>query len=287
MCDAFITAAVSSKKEVEITFNNREDKELSIPVIWCPSSPLSLCCTQRSSVLRSSLWTTLSPRIQTDRGRGGAGSRASSSPRRRCTSWSAASSSRGTCPPRRGTTWPACSNSPRPRWRSGSRTGGTSASGRGRTRAWRWCPCRRPGGCRCRCWCGTGSLAWRRTRPLTTRPPTAWATSTTSLITTTRRSVTTPAPAATRTMRAVTPQPRCKLCRDPPAEGTTWTSVWGTWVTCRTRSPPVTGRYMASGHGKPTGRALRSPVHYTGLRSDCMAFFFFFKKTCRDFEEFL
>ena len=33
MCDAFITAAVSSKKEVEITFNNREDKELSIPVI--------------------------------------------------------------------------------------------------------------------------------------------------------------------------------------------------------------------------------------------------------------
>ena len=56
-------------------------------------------------------------------------------PKPRSTSWRDALSSSATSLPRRGTSWPPCSSLPRPRSRSGSRTGATRASGSGRTRA--------------------------------------------------------------------------------------------------------------------------------------------------------
>ena len=102
---------------------------------------------------------------------GCAGSRGSSSPSPRCPSWRGASGSSATCPPRRESSWPASSSLPPRRWRSGSRTAGTSVSVRGRTSPWSWRVTHlRPGGCRCRCWCGTGNSA----APARTRPPTMW-----------------------------------------------------------------------------------------------------------------
>lgn len=192
---------------------------------------------QRTSVFHPSPWRISSLKIRTGQRPGDAGSPGYSSPRRRCTSWSVALSSKGTCPPRRETTWPACSNSRQPRWKSGSRTGGTSANVSGRTRAWRWCLCRRPGGCQCRSWCGTESLVWRRTQPPTTRP-TAWVTSTISLTTTTRPSATTPAPAATQTMRVIIPQrPPSNPCKHPPTTAIMW--ILEIWIMSRTHSPPL------------------------------------------------
>lgn len=91
---------------------------------------------------------------------GCAGSPASSSPSPRCPSWRGASGSSATCPPRRESTWPTSSNSPRPRLKSGFRTGGTNVSVKGRTSLWNWWVIPpHQGGWRCRCWCGTVSCA--------------------------------------------------------------------------------------------------------------------------------
>lgn len=66
--------------------------------------------------------------------------------KRKPTSWSAASGSRGISPPPRGSTWPAWSASPRPRWRSGSRTTGIRWREHGPRKVWKWPISPLPGG---------------------------------------------------------------------------------------------------------------------------------------------
>lgn len=255
--------------------NKSSDAAKSGPCIWklIILFYLFFCgINQRTSVSHPRPWWISSLKIRSGQRPGDAGSPGCSSPRRRCTSWSVASSSKGTCPPLRETTWPACSNSPQPRWKSGSRTGGTSANVSGRTRAWRWCLCRRPGGCPCRSWCGTESLVWRPTQAPTTRP-TAWATSTTSPTTTTRPSATTPAPAATQTMRVIIPQrPPSNPCKHPPTAAITW--ILEIWIMSRTHLAPLmeSPLYTALGRGREN---VISPVQY---------FVVFFNRMCWDLE---
>lgn len=231
---------------------------------------------QRTSVFRPSPWRISNLKIRTGQRPGDAGSPGYSSPRRRCTSWSVALSSKGTCPPRRETTWPACSNSRQPRWKSGSRTGGTSANVSGRTRAWRWCLCRRPGGCQCRSWCGTESLVWRRTQPPTTRP-TAWVTSTISLTTTTRPSATTPAPAATQTMRVIIPQrPPSNPCKHPPTTAIMW--ILEIWIMSRTHLPPLMECLLYTVLGRGRENVIIHVQYFV------VVFFFFLNRMCWDLE---
>lgn len=214
---------------------------------------------------RAAVRCGLSVRTQTRRrplinSKGPGGNLASFSPRLRCSSWSGGSSSSATCPPRRESTWPARWNSPPPRSRSGSRTGGTNARGSGRTRLWRWqaititttIHLRRPGGWLCRCWSGTGGLVWLDPKTITPLTQSELQTRTATMAI--RPTATTTRCILTLTLVLILVY---LLCRPvTPLQMRWWTWIWGILehrrkarLTKDQWSHPVKELCRASGHG--------------------------------------